>query len=274
MLRTRFAPSPTGFLHLGNAYSACCCERWAKQQQAQLILRIEDIDHTRCRAPYIQAIRDDLTWLGVHWDDEAALQSERLDAYAYALKQLEQQGLVYPCFCTRADFSQPQSKHITASGWQCPHACAQLNSATRLHRMASEPYAIRLHCATAKQSVNSDLTWQDHQGKTHEVWSQLHDDPVIGRKDIRYSYHLCVVVDDAAQGITHVVRGMDLLPSTAIHRLLQALLDVPSPRYEHHKLLLDKQGQRLAKSFSSTTLQDLQKQGVTAANVRQQLALL
>jgi len=271
MLRTRFAPSPTGLLHLGNAYSALCCEQWAKEQQAQLVLRIEDIDHTRCRAPYIQAIRDDLKWLGVTWQDEVPLQSQRLDVYKRALKQLEQQELVYPCFCTRSDFTHQPPNDSPKSDWQCPQGCAQLTSAVRQQRMANQPYAMRLHGATARQCVANDLTWHDHQQQPHDVWSQLHDDPVIGRKDIRYSYHLCVVVDDAEQEITHIIRGMDLLPSTAIHRLLQALLDLPSPLYEHHHLLLDNQGQRLAKTAASTALRELRESGTSATSIRQQL---
>jgi len=271
MLRTRFAPSPSGLLHLGNAYSALRCEQWAKQQQAQLVLRIEDIDHTRCRAPYIQAIRDDLKWLGVGWHHEAPLQSQRHDVYERALKQLEQQELIYPCFCTRSDFTHHPANNKGESAWQCPQGCALLPSAARQQRMVNQAYAMRLHSATARQCVANDLTWYDHHQQAHDVWTQLHDDPVIGRKDIRYSYHLCVVVDDAEQAITHVIRGMDLLASTAIHRLLQALLGLPSPLYEHHHLLLDDQGQRLAKTAASTALQDLQKKGVTGASLRQQL---
>ncbi|MDQ6979028.1 MAG: tRNA glutamyl-Q(34) synthetase GluQRS [Mariprofundaceae bacterium] len=270
MLRTRFAPSPTGLLHLGNAYSALYCEQWAKQQQAQLWLRIEDIDHTRCRPPYIQAIRDDLTWLGMSWQNEAPLQSARLHVYEHVLKELQQQDLIYPCFCTRRDFAL-HSPSTVESRWQCPQACAQLSSSARQRQMAQKSYAMRLNCAVARHGTASDLAWQDHQQQYHHVWDELNADPIIGRKDIRYSYHLCVVVDDAEQGITHIIRGMDLLPSTAIHRLLQALLSLPSPLYAHHPLLLDNQGQRLAKRVASTALQAMRETGVSAASVRQKL---
>ncbi len=263
---TRFAPSPTGYLHAGNGIAALLCQQWAQAHQAFIWLRIEDIDHTRCRKPYIEAIREDLRWLGFHWHQEAPLQSQRTAAYDAALTELRQRQLIYPCFCSRSDFRQ----QAPADGdWQCPGRCALLDAAQAKVRMRHQPCAWRLHRQRALDCAGQPLYWQDMEGHQHTV--SLHDDPVIGRKDIRYSYHLAVVIDDAAQGISHVIRGMDLLPHTAIHRLLQALLGYPAPLYAHHPLLTDSQGQRLAKTHVSTALRQWRQQGMTGEQARARL---
>lgn len=262
---TRFAPSPTGWLHAGNGISALLCQQWAGENEAKLWLRIEDVDVSRCRTPYIHGIREDLHWLGIRWHAEAPLQSARAEAYEAALSALRQREVIYPCFCTRSDF---QRQPPTADDWQCPGHCAELTEATYRKRLA-QPHAWRLHRRRALSAIGKPLFWQEIQGRQHPV--VLTEDPVIGRKDIRYSYHLAVVVDDAAQQVTHIIRGKDLLPHTGIHRLLQALLGYPAPLYHHHDLLMDAQGQKLAKSRISTALREWRQQGLNGEQARQRL---
>ncbi len=268
MLSTRFAPSPTGFLHVGNALSALLCAQWASKHQAKLYLRIEDIDHTRCRADYIQAIRDDLQWLGIHWNKEMLLQSDRLIHYQKALDKLKNLSVIYPCFCTRANFATAPKPALQ---WFCPQACVQLAKKERQQKLQQHTPAWRLHCQAAWQLVPQNITWQDNNGNHHRVKDNISQDPIIGRKDIQYSYHLAVVIDDAQQQISHVIRGTDLWLTTAIHRLLQALLGLPSPIYWHHPLLKDHHGNRLAKQSSSISLQELRHHGVQASKLREYL---
>ncbi len=270
--RTRFAPSPTGRLHVGNAWSALQCARWAEEHGAELLLRIEDIDHTRCREAFVQGILEDLDWLGLRFDGRIVRQSERTDAYRQALDRLRALDVVYPCFCTRRDIQREiarmgQAPHGQAAAY--PGICRRLDAAERARRMRDAPFAWRLDVARA-QAIAGLLHWRDERGLRHPV--RLHHDEVIGRKDIAFSYHLAVVVDDAEQQISHVIRGEDLRPSAPLHRLLQALLGLPDPVYIHHPLLRDASGRRLAKRDGDTTLQGLREAGVRPERLRAWLA--
>lgn len=275
LLRTRFAPSPTGYLHIGNAYSALVCQQWAEQHHAELLLRIEDIDFTRCRPEFAAGLIEDLEWLGIRWQGEVRYQSRHLDAYADALERLREAGLVYPCFCTRRDIQ----REIESAGL-APHAqdmpeiypgsCRLLSSKEREKCLKDGlPFAWRLDVQAALRRCGP-LSWRDGDGKSHAVRQALND-AVIGRKDIGVSYHLAVVVDDAAQGITHVIRGEDLEGSTGLHRLLQALLDIPSPVYIHHPLLCNEAGERLAKRTGAPSLRRLRTNGIPADTLRRLL---
>jgi len=262
--RTRFAPSPTGLLHVGNGYSALVCQRWADQHEAELLLRIEDIDQTRCQPQFTDAIQRDLHWLGIQWQPEVMLQSHRHDHYQAAIAQLKQQDLLYPCFCSRATIHAQLA--VSAPHQPQPHypgICRGLSPKTRAQRMRSEPYAWRLNVAAATTLVGSQLDWLDRNGTTHAIATHTIDDAILVRKDIGISYHLAVVVDDAAQQISMVIRGEDLLASTGIQLLLQRLLKLPQPRYYHHQLIIDNNMKRLAKRNSSTTLYSLAQAGVS-----------
>jgi len=275
-LRTRFAPSPTGHLHVGNAYSALLCQEWAGLHDAELLLRIEDIDINRCRTEFAADLLEDLVWLGFNWHGEIRYQSEHLNNYTQAMQQLKAAGLLYPCFCTRRDIQ----REIESAGL-APHAgdmpeiypgtCRNLNRQQRERNLADGlPCAWRLDVQAALEKTG-ELAWQDADGQLHPVSPQLND-AVIGRKDIGVSYHLAVVLDDAAQSITHVIRGEDLLSSTGLHRLLQAVLDLPSPVYLHHPLLCHANGERLAKRNAAPSLRELRTSGVSADTLRRFLA--
>ncbi len=263
---TRFAPSPTGWLHAGNALSALLCRQWAQAHGGRLWLRIEDIDFTRCRERYVQGIREDLRWLGLCWDAEMPRQSERASHYDAALRRLRERGLLYPCFCTRADFQRQPP--MLGAAWRCPGDCARLDTRSREQHLRTRTPAWRLHREKSMEEAGGVPAWRDVDG-IHSAC--LDHDPVIGRKDIGYSYHLAVVVDDAQQGVTDIVRGIDLQPHTAIHRLLQCLLGYPEPRYHHHPLLREADGQRLAKSHASTPIRRWREQGGSAATLRREL---
>jgi len=274
-LRTRFAPSPTGLLHVGNAWSALQCQAWAEQQHAELILRIEDIDHTRCRAEFAAAMIEDLHWLGLRWQGEAIYQSRRRQAYRQALHQLRAMDVIYPCFCTRKQIRgeiarMASAPHAEDAVMAYPGTCRSLTPGDQQQRMQQQPFAWRLDTAKAMRTAGERLTWRESSGQMHRV--RVDDDIVIGRKDIGVSYHLAVVVDDAAQSITHIIRGRDLAASTAIHRLLQQMLGLPEPVYIHHPLLLDAKGKRLAKRNHATTLSSLRRMGVQASRLREFLA--
>ena len=267
MFKTRFAPSPTGLLHLGNIYSALQCESWAKEHHAALLLRIEDIDFTRCKPEFTQQMMDDLAWVGVSFDGDVMYQSQRLKLYDKALQKLISMGVLYPCFCTRKEIQTHSINSHALDNY--PKTCCALDAEEVLKRKQNEAYAWRLDSQKVSAVVaNQDLYWLD--GDEKKQWFNLDDigDVVIGRKDIQVSYHLAVVVDDAAQAITHVIRGRDLRDSTPVHRVLQLLLGYSSPLYIHHDLLLDTQGTRLAKSKDSTTLQSLREIGLSAVDVR------
>ncbi|MDQ6950280.1 MAG: tRNA glutamyl-Q(34) synthetase GluQRS [Mariprofundales bacterium] len=264
--RSRFAPSPTGYLHVGNGYSALLCQQWCQQWGGVLVLRIEDIDYSRCRPQFDAALIEDLGWLGLHWQPEVMRQSERIAYYRAALDQLQMQGVLYPCFCSRKSLAAASAPHGVVV--QYPGICRQLAKAEQQHRMATEPFAWRLNMRLAAEQIGHQVWWCSVDGVDATAEVDAQDDIVLARKDIGVAYHLAVVVDDAAQGIDVVIRGEDLAPSVPVQRVLQQLLGLSAPRYWHHPLLRDGDGQRLAKRNHSTTLRSLRAQGVAA----QQLA--
>jgi len=251
---TRFAPSPTGRLHLGHAYSALLAHDHARARDGTFLLRIEDIDAGRSRPEYVDGIIEDLLWLGLEWDGELLYQSERLAIYSEALDRLKGEELIYPCFCTRADIAASAAAPQGPDGPNYPGTCRTLAAPD-----LSKPHAWRLDVARAVARAGP-LYW--HDGETEvEAEPERFGDVVLARKDAPASYHLAVTLDDAAQGVTDVVRGRDLFAATDIHRLLQALLDLPTPHYRHHDLLTDAAGMRLAKRHRAPTLADLRDAG-------------
>lgn len=273
---TRFAPSPTGLLHVGNAYSALVCQQWARRHHARLLLRIEDIDATRCREEYVRAIIEDLRWLGIEWHGKPRRQSEHMDDYRRALERLRAMGVVYPCFCTRGDIRRELERmgaapHADEAIPPYPGVCRHLSAAERAARMERGRPAWRLDAAAALARVDADLAWRDGEGRAHPVAPAIGADVIIARRDVGVSYHLAVVVDDAIQGVTHVIRGEDLRPFAALHRLLQALLGLPETVFIHHPLILDENGRRLAKRHASTTLAGLRQAGVQPRMLRDSL---
>jgi glutamyl-Q tRNA(Asp) synthetase len=255
---TRFAPSPTGRLHLGHAYSAVLAHDHAREREGSFLLRIEDIDPGRVRTLFVDGIIEDLLWLGLEWDADMVYQSERLELYEAALARLRDMGLLYPCFCTRADIAASVAAPHGAEGPLYPGTCRGLADAD-----LSRPHAWRLDVAKA-MARTGPLVWTDH-GAANAARPDLLGDVVLARKDAPASYHLAVTVDDAEQGVTDVVRGRDLFASTHVHRLLQALLDLPVPLYHHHALLADADGHRLAKRHGAPTLADLRARGMDPA---------
>ena len=265
MYATRFAPSPTGLLHLGNAFSALTGWTRARANAGKFLLRIEDIDRSRCKPEHDAALLADLRWLGLDWDGPVLRQSQRLPIYAAAIEQLNTMGLEYPCFCTRADFAAT-APHGPA-GAIYPGTCRHLSTTERQHRMATQPFAWRLDVAAALAHTGP-LTWHDAQAGTVHATPLDAGDIVVGRKEIGISYHIAVVIDDAAQGVTEVVRGADLFEATHVQRLLQALLGLPQPAYFHHPLITGEDGKRLAKRDGSHTLAALRQSGADPAAVR------
>lgn len=268
---TRFAPSPTGLLHLGHAYSALVAARAAAG--GRFVLRIEDIDPGRCRDEFIQAIYDDLEWLGLSWEQPVRRQSQHLDDYRAALTRLEAMELLYPCFCTRKDIQDEiaQAGHAPhgPDGPLYPGLCRRLDQAERQARkQAGQPFALRLDVEKALRHAGK-LVWHDQSAGNVVAQPQIFGDVVLARKDTPTSYHLAVTVDDAVQGITLVTRGEDLFAATHVHRLLQALLGLPTPNYSHHRLLKDAQGRRFAKRDKAQTLAELRHAGLTPAQVRE-----
>jgi glutamyl-Q tRNA(Asp) synthetase len=258
---TRFAPSPTGRLHLGHAYSALLAHDFAREQGGTFLLRIEDIDPGRSRPEFVDSIIEDLLWLGLEWDGEMLYQSERLALYAAALERLNGEGLVYPCFCTRADIAASAAAPQGPEGAPAyPGTCRGLSEPD-----LARPHAWRLDVTKAAAKAGP-LYW--HDGDT-EVKAEpaAFGDVVLARKDAPASYHLAVALDDAAQGITDVVRGRDLYACTDIHRLLQALLELPTPAYHHHALLADAAGNRLSKRHRAPALADLRGAGLDPADL-------
>ena len=276
MIVSRFAPSPTGRLHLGHAYSAVRAHDLARTADGQFLLRIEDIDGTRSREQFVVAIEEDLRWLGLAWDGPVLRQSQRMPLYAEALDRLKAMGLIYPCFCTRAEIAASASAPHGPEGPVYPGTCRGLSEAERAARMG-EPHCWRLHMAKAIE-VAADRTPSPLEGEGFLAW---HDssagwiqaaplaagDVVLARKETPTSYHLAVTVDDAAQGVTDVVRGIDLFEATHIHRLLQALLGLPTPRYHHHPLLIGPDGKRLAKRNGAKPLAELRADGADPAQL-------
>ena len=277
----RFAPSPNGYLHLGHALSALLNAEMARAAGGRLLLRIEDIDATRCRPEYEAAIYEDLAWLGLAWEQPVRRQSEHFDDYRAALAKLDALGLIYPSFESRAEIAALVAER-EARDWPrdpdgaplYPGNAKTMAPAERARRMAAgEPYALRLDMAAALARTGP-LTWTETgAGPSGETGTVAADpaawgDVILARKETPTSYHLSVVVDDAAQGVTDIVRGRDLFHATSVHRLLQALLGLPQPRYHHHRLILDGDGRKLSKSTQATGLRELRAQGATAADIR------
>lgn len=276
MIVTRFAPSPTGRLHLGHAFSALFAERAARTAGGRFLLRFEDIDGGRCRPEFAAGILEDLTWLGVRWDGPVRVQSEHADDYRAALVRLRGRGLLYPCFCTRKDIQDEIARAGHAphgpDGALYPGICRGLAPAEAERRIAAgTPYALRLDMARALAAVPGPLRFEDRDAGTIVADPAQFGDVVLARKDVPTSYHLAVTVDDALQGVTLVTRGLDLLPSTHVHRLLQALLDLPVPDHHHHRLLTDAAGQRLAKRADSASLATLRAAGAMPHALRAEL---
>lgn len=274
---TRFAPSPTGRLHLGHAFSALLAHDFARGRDGAFLLRIEDIDPGRSRSEHVDSIIEDLAWLGLDWDGEILFQSERLDLYAAALDRLKSAGLVYPCFCTRAAIAAEIASSASAphgpDGPLYPGTCRVMSAQERARRAAIEPHAWRLDMAAALGSLlrgTSALYWYDGDTEV-EAEPQVFGDVVLARKDAPVSYHLAVTIDDSAQEVTDVVRGRDLYAATDVHRLLQALLGLATPHYHHHPLLLDPEGRRLAKRHNAPTLRDLRESGADPRMLAAQL---
>jgi glutamyl-Q tRNA(Asp) synthetase len=267
---TRFAPSPTGYLHLGHVRSAWEGWRAARDAGGRFLLRIEDIDRGRCRPEFDRAIRGDLLSLGLDWDGEVRRQSEHFADYQAALARLEAQGLLYPCFCTRKDIQAEIARAGGApqgeDGPVYPGTCKQLASDQRQERIESGvDYALRLDVSAALARSGA-LYWSEHNRRIAADPAVL-GDVVLARKDTPTSYHLAVTVDDALQGVTLITRGVDLFAATHIHRLLQALLGLSTPAYRHHKLLTDATGRRLAKRDRALTIRAMREAGMTPAEV-------
>jgi glutamyl-Q tRNA(Asp) synthetase len=262
---TRFAPSPTGPLHLGHAYAALIAANAAHSNDGLFLLRFEDIDQNRCKKEFEGLIIEDLSWLGLTWQEPTLRQSDRFDAYAAAIKKLDHQRLVYPCFCTRKDIA----REVEAAG-AAPHgpegpiypgSCRALPHQVRQARMsAGESYALRLDVARAAAQAGP-LQWTDTETGPVDADPKQFGDIVLARKDSPTSYHLSVVVDDHFQGVTHVTRGKDLAAATHIHRLLQNLLSLDTPNYFHHKLILGPDGKKFSKRDQSVTLKALRESG-------------
>ncbi len=286
----RFAPSPNGLLHLGHAYSALVNAEAARRARGTFLLRIEDIDTTRCRPEFEGAILEDLSWLSIRPAVTPRRQSEHFADYAAALARLESMGLVYPAFESRGDIARAVQGREAQTGAPHPRdpdgaplfpfARADLSDAERAaRRQAGEPFVLRLDMARACALVETPLVWHEAQGTPEgppraipahpEAWG----DVILARRDAPTSYHLSVVVDDALQGITHVIRGQDLFQATAIHRLLQHLLRLPVPLYHHHPLIRDAQGRKLSKSHAATSIASLRAAGVSAEDIRRQVGL-
>lgn len=252
---TRFAPSPTGRLHLGHAWSAILSHDFARSRGGQFIVRIEDIDGTRSRAEHVATILEDLEWLGLEWDGEVMFQSRRLAHYAAALDRLRESGLLYRCFCTRAEIAAASLAAPHGAEPVYPGTCRGIDAAGRME----EPHCWRIDMAKAA-ALAGPLVWTDH-GVEVAADPLAAGDVVLARKDAPASYHLAVTIDDAAQGVTDVVRGRDLFAATHVHRLLQALLGLPVPAYHHHDLLVGADGERLAKRHDSPTLAAMRAAG-------------
>jgi glutamyl-Q tRNA(Asp) synthetase len=260
MIVTRFAPSPTGHLHLGHAHSAWFAEDEARKAGGRFLLRIEDIDTVRSRPEFEAAIVEDLTWLGLRWDGAVRRQSEHMDDYRAALDRLDAVGVTYPCFCSRKDIAAAQTAPH-GPGAAYPGTCRGLSPDARTERIAAgQPYAVRLDVA-AGLTRTGPLSWHDRRAGTVAAMPDLEGDPVIARRDTPTSYHLSVTVDDHLQGVTLVTRGEDLFAATHIHRLLQGLLGYEPPDYCHHSLLKNAEGVRLSKRDGAVAIRVLREQG-------------
>jgi glutamyl-Q tRNA(Asp) synthetase len=282
-MRTRFAPSPTGYLHLGHAFAALTAYDTARAAGGAFVLRIEDIDRTRCRSEYEAAIFEDLDWLGIRWEEPVRRQSEHFADYAAALDALERLGMLYPCFCTRREIAEEVARAVDAphgpEGPLYPGTCRANSMEDRVVRMESEPYALRLDIAKAAEHVGRPLYF-DERGRGPDgergrrpVEAPMLGDVVLARKELPASYHLAAVVDDALQGIDLVTRGEDLYHATHIQRLLQELLGLDAPVYAHHRLILDETGKKFSKRNQAMTLRALRAGGASPADLRAGLGL-
>lgn len=270
-IATRFAPSPTGALHVGHGWSAIMAHDLARALGGAFHLRIEDIDGARSRPAHVAGIVDDLTWLGLSWDGPIVLQSDRLPAYRAAVERLAAEGLAYPCFCTRAEIAREIAASASAphgpDGAPYPGTCARLTAGERASRIAAgEAHAWRLAMADAAARAGP-LDWADMDRGRIAANPLPFGDIVLSRKDAPGSYHLCATLDDAMMGISHVLRGRDLCAATHVHRLLQALLGLPTPLYRFHSLLMDADGKRLAKRSAGLSLAELRAGGADPAGL-------
>ncbi|HEV7602447.1 MAG TPA: tRNA glutamyl-Q(34) synthetase GluQRS [Bradyrhizobium sp.] len=278
----RFAPSPNGYLHLGHAFSALLNHDLARQAGGRFLLRIEDIDTARCRPEFETAIYQDLAWLGIEWETPVRRQSRHLDVYRDAVEKLAAQGLIYPSFESRAEIAKLVARQEANGPWPrdpdgaplYPGTAKLLSPDQRARLIESgAPYALRLDIAAALARAG-ELSWiEQGEGPGGEIGTvtaqpQVWGDVILARRDTPTSYHLAVVIDDALQGATDVVRGQDLFWSTSVHRLLQKLLDLPQPAYRHHRLVLDAAGKKLSKSTLATGLRELRVGGATPADIR------
>ena len=280
---TRFAPSPTGYLHLGHAFSALTAFNAAKEHSGRFLLRIEDIDLGRCKKEFEQAIYEDLEWLGLEWEEPVRRQSDHFDEYSAALEKLQSQSLVYRCFKTRKEIADEiaRAPHLSPEGPEgVPYVGAPLAALEERSLLAEgKPYAWRLSIERARQTLDDAyerlaFVEQTAEGeRTVKAKPDIFGDVVIARKDFGTSYHLSSVYDDALQGITHVIRGTDLFHAAHLHVLLQKLLNLPTPIYWHHRLITDESGNRLAKRDRSATLRALREKGATPQEIRKQLGL-
>jgi glutamyl-Q tRNA(Asp) synthetase len=283
----RFAPSPNGYLHLGHAYSALLNVDLARRVGGKLLLRIEDIDATRCRPEFEAAIYEDLAWLGIGWEKPVRRQSEHLARYLEAVDALSARGLIYPAFDSRAEIAALVAERERAAPWPrdpdgtplYPGMAKSLAPEARRRLLEQgAPYALRLDMAAACEGARG-LAWTERGegpgGETGNVAArpQAWGDVILARKETPTSYHLAVVIDDALQGVTDVVRGRDLFWSSSVHRLLQHLLGLPQPAYRHHPLVTDASGQKLSKSTDATALRELRRQGATPADIRRLVGL-
>ncbi len=286
LFATRFAPSPTGYLHLGHAYSAFTAFDAAQPAGGRFLLRIEDIDQTRCKPEYETAIMDDLDWLGLQWETPVLRQSERFDAYIDALQTLIDKNVVYRCFKTRKEVAEAaaQAPHFGAEGPDGPqYVGAPLAPHKESDLMdAGAAFAWRLSMARARDALGGNFAklsfTEEGRGPNGEsgvihATPEIFGDPIVARKDFGTSYHIASVLDDANQEVTHIIRGEDLFPATHLHRLLQALLDLPTPRYRHHRLITDENGKRFAKRDQSVTLRALRESGATPADIRARVGI-
>jgi glutamyl-Q tRNA(Asp) synthetase len=263
----RFAPSPNGRLHLGHAYSALLNAREAKAAGGRFLVRIEDIDTTRCTAELARACLEDLAWLGLEWEEPVRFQSAHMAEYQTALAKLDAMGLLYPCTCSRRDIAAAADPDLRDPESQViyPGTCREAD------RSRHEPHALRLDMRKACAMLNAPLNFTELGEGTIAADPADWGDVILARRDIGTSYHIAVVVDDALQGITHVVRGRDLFAATSIHRLLQELLGLPVPLYRHHALIGDETGRKLSKSAGDRSLASLREAGVTSAEIRREL---
>jgi glutamyl-Q tRNA(Asp) synthetase len=276
----RFAPSPNGYLHLGHAFSALLNADKAKAAGGRMLLRIEDIDETRCRPEYETAIYEDLAWLGLRWEEPVWRQSQHYADYQAALGRLQTMGLTYRAYESRTEIARAAIGHDPDGAPLFPgRHNTLLSTAERAHRIdTGKPYAVRLDVAAALKRVGPLLWTETGTGPAGESGAVAANpaawgDVILARKETPTSYHLSVVVDDAAQGVTDVVRGHDLFHATSVHRLLQALLGLPQPRYHHHRLVLDTDGKKLSKSNSATGLRELRSRGLNPADIRKLVGL-